>query len=662
MVTKRRKRGGLFRKYAIAFVGLVAGSLLVVDLVQGYLSYQEKQRSVLATARDAAAIGTSSVDRFMTDTTDELHALVESQPLDQPLDQKRAAYANFLLVVPAIREIDYVNISGHLEFQLRSNGDTPPIPAGGRDYHGRPEFEIGLARTYYGPIYFPEPCTEMTFSHTSLGASGNPATPIEECTSRLGAAQPAMTLAMIERGGGVAIAQLDLTTVRELVSNSVKLGGTSLAYVVDSRGIAIAYPNPAVVSRATDFSHLSQVHLAITGAAPQAVTAKDLHGRQVLTAYSTVAPLGWHVFVEQSAAEAFAPLYQSVAVSGLLLLLALIPALLASLFFARRMVRPIESLRNAATHIGSGALEQNISIQTGDELEELADSFNRMTRQLRDSYNNLEQQVADRTRALAEANRQLEAASRHKSDFLASMSHELRTPLNAVIGFSEVLLERMFGDVNQKQEEYLQDILSSGRHLLSLINDILDIAKVEAGHLELQLAPVDLRLVLGDAVSIVRETAVRRGISLELRIGDRVTTMVADERRLKQTLFNLLSNALKFSPRGGRVTLEAQHLGTSVRFSVSDTGEGILPEDRERIFEEFEQANTRKAVEGTGLGLALAKRFVELHGGRIWVESVVGSGSTFSFTLPMAEAAGEAAARSDAEAHIIPEAAKAVLR
>jgi signal transduction histidine kinase len=215
------------------------------------------------------------------------------------------------------------------------------------------------------------------------------------------------------------------------------------------------------------------------------------------------------------------------------------------------------------------------------------------------------------------------------------MSHELRTPLNAIIGFSEVLLERMFGEINAKQKEYLQDILSSGRHLLSLINDILDISKVEAGRMELQPGAVDLRFVLQNAISLIRERATRQGISVTLDVDATVGTIEADERRVKQILFNLLSNALKFTPAGGRVTLTAARIDNAVQISVRDTGIGIRSEDQDRIFEEFQQAGPGKAVEGTGLGLALAKRFVEMHGGRIWVESTVGAGSNFTFTLPL---------------------------
>jgi signal transduction histidine kinase len=233
--------------------------------------------------------------------------------------------------------------------------------------------------------------------------------------------------------------------------------------------------------------------------------------------------------------------------------------------------------------------------------------------------------------------RQLEAANRHKDEFLASMSHELRTPLNAVIGFSEVLLERMFGEINAKQEEYLNDILTSGRHLLSLINDILDLAKIEAGRMELDLEEFDVAQAIDNAVVLVRERATRKGLVLDTALGAVLGSVRGDQRKIKQVLLNLLSNAVKFTPEGGRVEIRAQRVDGDVEVSVTDTGIGIAVEEQEAVFEEFRQVGTdyAKKHEGTGLGLTLSRKFVELHGGRIAVKSRPGEGSTFTFTVPV---------------------------
>ena len=236
------------------------------------------------------------------------------------------------------------------------------------------------------------------------------------------------------------------------------------------------------------------------------------------------------------------------------------------------------------------------------------------------------------------------------------MSHELRTPLNAVIGFSDVLLERMFGDLNERQDEYLRDIRDSGRHLLELINEILDLSKVEAGKMELDPAELKLIPILEHGLAMVRERAERSGISLELRTEPDVDTVWADELKLKQLVLNLLTNAVKFTEAGGSVTVTARKNGDVSEVTVRDTGIGIADDERERIFEAFQRGGrvVRTTTEGTGLGLTLSKRIVELHGGRLWIESVLGEGSLFGFSLPPARAPSprvtSAASRSSAQA------------
>jgi signal transduction histidine kinase len=240
-------------------------------------------------------------------------------------------------------------------------------------------------------------------------------------------------------------------------------------------------------------------------------------------------------------------------------------------------------------------------------------------------------------REIETKSRELEAANQHKSEFLANVSHELRTPLNAIIGFSEVLGERLFGELNEKQAEYTDDILSSGRHLLSLINDILDLSKIEAGRMELEITTFDLPMAIENALLLVRERASRHGIKFHRAIDERLGDFTGDERKVKQILVNLLSNAVKFTPEGGQIKVDAGLGDSAVIVSVTDTGIGIAKEDQEAIFEEFRQAsgNYAQKREGTGLGLTLTRRFVEMHGGKIWVESEIGKGSKFTFTLPV---------------------------
>jgi signal transduction histidine kinase len=236
---------------------------------------------------------------------------------------------------------------------------------------------------------------------------------------------------------------------------------------------------------------------------------------------------------------------------------------------------------------------------------------------------------------IQQKSRELEVANRHKSEFLANMSHELRTPLNAIIGFSEVMLQGIFGDLNDKQREYQEDVLSSGKHLLTLINDILDLSKIEAGRMELDVSTFSLADAVDNGLTIVRERASRHGITLQAVLPNDLPPIEADERKVKQILYNLLSNAAKFTPDGGRVEVRASRENEHLRIDVQDTGIGIGAEDQAGVFEEFRQVGRERSREGTGLGLTLTKRFVELHGGRISLESTPGKGSTFSFTLPI---------------------------
>jgi signal transduction histidine kinase len=298
-------------------------------------------------------------------------------------------------------------------------------------------------------------------------------------------------------------------------------------------------------------------------------------------------------------------------------------ALLLGFALSWSLIGPLRRTEARLSEIASGDFSRHVEVPNRDEIGVLAANVNRMNDELGRLY------------------QELETVSRHKSDFLATMSHELRTPLNAIIGFSEVLREQMFGELNEQQLAYVDDVLEAGQHLLSLINDVLDLAKIEAGRMELDFSEVSIPEVLRSGVTMHGERASRGGIALGLTVEPAEISVEADERRVRQVVFNLLSNAIKFTPPEGRVHVSARLTDGVVEVAVADTGAGIPSDDLERIFEEFEQGGSGGPIrtEGTGLGLPLSRKFVELHGGRLWAESKPGAGSTFRFTLPLEQGA-----------------------
>ena len=295
----------------------------------------------------------------------------------------------------------------------------------------------------------------------------------------------------------------------------------------------------------------------------------------------------------------------------------LLLAVALGLVLASSVVAPLRRTESRLDEIAAGDFTDRLEVVNRDELGSLAAKVNRTSDELQRLY------------------QELETASRHKSDFLATMSHELRTPLNAIIGFAEVLHEEISGELNEDQRADVEEVLTASEHLLLLVNDVLDLAKIEAGSMELELSEVAIPEVLRSAVSLYSERAARGGIDLALKSEPEEITVTADERRVRQIVFNLVSNAVKFTPRDGRIDVSAQLDGGQVEIAVADTGPGIAPEELETIFEEFKQATDGKRTEGTGLGLPLSRKLVELHGGRLWVESEPDHGSTFRFTLPV---------------------------
>jgi signal transduction histidine kinase len=311
--------------------------------------------------------------------------------------------------------------------------------------------------------------------------------------------------------------------------------------------------------------------------------------------------------------------------------------------FSRRITRPIKQLTDEAEKIAAGQRSVKVEIDSRDEIGRLANSFNEMVTSLQENEaalqrhaEELERRVKERTQELQTANLELEAASRHKSQFLASMSHELRTPLNAILGYTELIVDQIYGEVPERIRDVLERVDKSGRHLLGLINDVLDLSKIEAGELTLSLSDYSMKEVVQTVITAVESLAAEKKLALKVAVAPDLSPGRGDERRIVQVLLNLVGNAIKFT-EVGEVRIQAQAADGAFLVSVSDTGSGIALGDQQKIFEEFQQIDdsATKTKGGTGLGLAIAKRIVEMHGGRIWVESTPGQGSTFWFTVPV---------------------------
>jgi signal transduction histidine kinase len=778
------KRSRLFRKYVGLFVAVVFVALLTNALFEIWFSYRDHKTSLIHIQRKQAEATADKIGRFINEIESQLGWTTQMAQTASTREQLVFDASRLLRQVPAIAELAQLDARGHE--QLRVSRTAVDEIGSNIDFSTDPSFLNAMAnKVYYGPVYFRRE------------------------------SEPYMTLSLAGafRDAGVSVAEINLKFILDVVSQ-IKVGRKGRAYVVDAQGRLIAHPDISLVLRNIDLSNLAQVRAARTvGDTPPdpLEVANDIEGRRVLTAHAPVAPLHWLVFVELPVDEAYEPLYATIGRTGLFLSAALGLAFLAGMFLARQMVVPIKALQAGAARIGSGDLGQRISVNTGDELEGLADQFNEMAGKLQDSYSDLERRIEVRTRELAqsvrelralgevsqtvnstldlenvlttivtkavelsgtdagaiyvfdqdlfhlratygmdrgvvaalreqgvgldhplaasavmqrepvqvpdirdqpsseiirragyralliaplmrpdhivgllvvrrkapglfpretidllktfaaqsvlaiqnarlfseidEKSRQLESESRHKSQFLANMSHELRTPLNAILGYTELILDRIYGETSDKMRQVLERIEANGRHLLGLINDVLDLAKIEAGQLTLSVGDYSLKEVVDGVVNAVEPLAAEKHLTFKTDVPAQLPVGHGDERRIAQVLLNLVGNAIKFTD-AGEVAIKASAANGSFTVAVSDSGPGISAADQARIFDEFQQADSSstRTKGGTGLGLSIAKRIVEMHHGRIWVESTLGRGSTFFFTLPVAVKQQEAQA------------------
>jgi signal transduction histidine kinase/CheY-like chemotaxis protein len=792
-VAKTRRR--LFTKYVALFVAVVCLALLSNGVFDVFFYYQEHKAALIRIQREQAEAAAAKIGQFIKEIESQLGWTTQLPWSAGSIEQRRFDALRLLRQVPAITELAQLDATG--KERLRVSRLAMDVVASGADLSRDPKFAEAVARkVYYGPVYFRRE------------------------------SEPYMTLAIAgtRRDAGVSVAEVNLKLIWDVVSQ-IKVGERGHAYVVDAQGRLIAHPDISLVLRNTDMSKLTQVRAARASTSGAATPenpaetvqeAENIEGRKVLTAYAPVAPLGWLMFVELPAEEAYAPLYAALKRLAFVLLGALGFAVLAGMFLAGRMVGPIQALQTGAARIGRGDLSQRIAIKTGDELEALADQFNDMAGQLQESYAGLERKVEQRTheletrsrelaqsvgelRALGEVtqavnstldlatvlstivakavelsgteagsiyvvdpitqglhlrashgmsdeliaelnrqgvdlsektiaqaatqkapvqtpdlkdaapspvlaillragfravlivpllgpegligmlvvrrkapgefpqhtvdllqtfaaqsvlgiqnanlfteveekSRQLEMASQHKSQFVASMSHELRTPLNAIIGLTEMMVSNAARFGTEKAAEPLRRVHRAGTHLLGLINQVLDLSKIEAGKLELSAETVNLAPLLEDVIGTARQLAEQNKNRLVVESPENLGTLTVDPMRLRQILLNLLSNACKFTKQG-EVKLRVKRVVDGrnwIEIAVADTGIGMTPEQQAKLFEEFTQADSSTARQygGTGLGLAITRKLARMMGGDVTVTSEPGKGSVFTVRLP----------------------------
>jgi signal transduction histidine kinase len=763
---------------------LVSGGLLSSGAVELFFRYRESVEAIGALQREMAQGAAFKIQKFVEDIEKTLRAATQVQEIITAglTDAYRFELLKLLKVAPAVTEAVALDAEGRE--RLKVSRVRMLLAEDLRDRSTTEAF-VGArgGRSYYSQVYF-----------------------VRE-------SEPYMTIAVpIERFAGhvvgVLLAEVNLKYIWEVVSR-IKVGQAGYIYIVSRDGDLIAHPDISLTLQKRRVSDLPQVQTALAGGAGLGEPQPNLGGQKVFAASAVIPELGWAVLVERPAAEAYAPLYASLRRTSALLLLGFAMAVLASLLIGRRVVHPVEVLRQGAARIGAGELDHRIEVHTGDELEALAQEFNRMAARLQESYANLETKVDERTRELArsveelralgevsqavnssldlqtvlstivsyaeqlsgadggviyeydeasemfhlraaqhldealiqtlrttplrlgegiigraaaarqpvqiadhlalgadqgrlrdvmarsgfrallalpllrddhiigglmmlckspseftatvvellktfatqsalaiqnarlfreldEKGHQLEIAGKHKSQFLANMSHELRTPLNAILGYTELILDEIYGEVPGKIGEVLERVQKSGQHLLSLINAVLDLSKIEAGQLTLSINEYSMKDVVYTAVASVESLAAEKQLTLRAELSPDLPLGQGDERRIAQVLLNLLGNAIKFTD-AGEVKVRVTSADGAFLVAVSDTGLGISEVDQEKIFEEFQQADSSSTKQkgGTGLGLSIAKRIIEMHGGHIRVESSLGKGSTFWFTLPV---------------------------
>jgi signal transduction histidine kinase len=610
-----RRRERLVRHYFYVSLILISCGLVTSGILDIYFHYQESREQLVLLQHEVASGAAFKIEQFIHEIEAAMKATIKSREIaEKGLSQGyRFELKKLLFLEPAITEavaVDTQNVVRVYVSQLTS------------DLHSRLDIPVsrGFDQAKQGKVHL----SPVYFVRNS---------------------EPYITLAVpIERFPGEIIgvleAEVNLKYVWDVVSN-IRIGKAGYAYAVSRSGDLIAHPDISLVLQRPSMASLQQVQAAFRTPSDvikrTAMVSSNLQGEKVFTSSAVIPALDWAVLIEQPVEEAYQPLYASILRTSSLLLIGLGLALLASLFLARRVVRPLGRLRQGVERIAKGDLDFRLKLNTGDEIEILAEEFNKMAVALGAAYTGLEEKIRERTQELVIANEKLKELDKLKSRFLSNVSHELRTPLTAIDGLAANMMDGITGQLNDKQLEYLTDIRASTDRLARLIEDLLDLSTIEKGRVGLKPETLSIEDLIREVASSLRPVVGEKLIQIQVGSVDPGLTAWADRDRIAQVLTNLIANAMKFTPVQGQVVISA-HRSSSLwaEVSIADTGSGIPLEEQEKIFDEFYQISRpgREKSQGVGLGLAISKDLVEMHGGKIWVESEISRGSTFHFTVP----------------------------
>jgi len=462
-----------------------------------------------------------------------------------------------------------------------------------------------------------------------------------------------ITLPIIDNEAVVGILSADICFTRIMVSvMDIYVGKTGNVVVVADNGRVVAHTRMKQVPE-LDLSRLAVVEAVLTGEKGTMKGYTDELGRQVLGSYVPIKELGWGVLIQRPLADIGAEVRQLRTTIIWVMIAAVLLVVPVGWRMSRQIAKPIRQLASASERVAQGDLSISVDVKSSNEIGVLARSFNQMIVSLKKARDELQQwgkelerkvhertaELEQRGQELAGTNVRLEEASRHKSQFLANMSHELRTPLNSIIGYTKLILDGLEGDINEEQRKDLHTVYRNSKHLLELINGLLDLSRIEAGKAVLNYETFNISELLDEVIPSMEQLAREKGLTLTHSVAPEIDQLNADRAKTKQVLINILGNAIKFTNEGS-IKLNVAENDSDFIFSITDTGVGMKKEDLGAIFDSFKQVGPAQMAgyEGTGLGLAISKKFIEMQGGKIWAESELDKGTTFSFTLPKKKA------------------------